>query len=179
MPINLTKIYNQHLELLHLAEYHRNISLRGVFDRDITNNKDFTFRTKIIRPLKIEGKSSMDTLFSHLTNLSIEEKSPDRKSFKRRDVFDFERSKRLHWIWHHIQEKELDNLDIFSYEDRVNGKTVIRTYIYDFIEKYIIILEPQRSKLDYYLLTAYYLSDKLGGVKQIENKRKRKLDEVY
>lgn len=179
MPFNLTKIYNQHLELLHLAEYPRNVSLRAIFDRDITNNEYFLFRTKVIRPLKIEGKIDMDVLFKHLTHQSEEEKVDGGKSIKRRDVYDIERSKRLHWIWHHIQEKDLDKIDVFSYEDRVNGKNVIRTYVYDFVEKYIIILEPQRSGLDYYLLTAYYLTEKLGGVKQIEKKRKGKLNQVY
>lgn len=179
MPLNLTKIYNQHLELLHLAEYPRSVSLRAIFDRDITNNVFFHFRTKVIRPLKIEGKINMDVLFKHLTHQSEEEKVDGGKPIKKRDVYDIERSKRLHWIWHHIQEKTLENIDVFSYEDRIGGKNVIRTYIYDHVEKYVIVLEPQRSKLDYYLLTAYHLSEKLGGVKQIEKKRKKRLAEIY
>ena len=42
-----------------------------------------------------------------------------------------------------------------------------------------MILEPQRSKTDYYLITAYYLKKEMGGPKQIKNKLKRKLPEVY
>ena len=179
MPLNLTKIYNQHLELLHLAEYPRLISLKAIFERDIANNEAFLFRAKLIRPLKIEGQPNMEILFSHLTHQSEEEKSDNGKTIKKRSIFDIERSKRLHWIWHHIQEKTIENIDVFSYEDRIGGKNVIRTYIYDHVEKYIIILEPQRSQLDYYLLTAYYLSEKFGGVKQIEKKRKQRLPEVY
>lgn len=179
MPLNLTKIYNQYLELLHLAEPQRINSLKAIFERDIASNEAFLFRTKIIRPLKIEGQPSMETLFSHLTHQSEEVKSEDGKTMKKRSFFDIERSKRLHWIWHHIQEKALKNIDVFSHEDRIGGKNVIRTYIYDHVEKYIIVLEPQRSKLDYYLLTAYYLSEKLGGVKQIEKKRKKRLAEIY
>lgn len=121
----------------------------------------------------------MDVLFKHLTHQSEEEKVDGGKPIKKRDVYDIERSKRLHWIWHHIQEKTLENIDVFSYEDRIGGKNVIRTYIYDHVEKYVIVLEPQRSKLDYYLLTAYHLSEKLGGVKQIEKKRKKRLAEIY
>jgi hypothetical protein len=179
MPLNLTKIYNQHLELLHLAEYPRNVSLRAVFDRDITNNNAFFFRTKTIRPLKIEGQINMDTLFSHLTYQTEYETYEKGKTIKKRSIFDIERSKRLHWIWHHIQERSIANIDVFSFEDRIDGKNVIRTYIYDFVEHYVIILEPQRSGLDYYLLTAYYLSEKLGGIKQIEKKRKRRLTDIY
>jgi DNA-binding phage protein len=63
MPLNLTKIYNQYLELPHLAEPQRINSLKAIFEkRDIANNKAFLFRTKIIRPLKIEGQPSMETL---------------------------------------------------------------------------------------------------------------------
>lgn len=179
MPTNLTKIYNSHLDIIHLNEYERVISLRGIFDRDITNNPIFIFRAKIIRPLKIEGQSSIDVLFSHLTHQTEEEIDKNGKIIKKRSIFDFERSKRLHWIWHHIQERNKENIDIFSFEDRVKGRNVVRTYIYDFKEKYIIILEPQRSKLDYYLLSAYYLTEKLGGITQIEKKRKRKLPDIY
>lgn len=181
MPLNLTKIYNQHLELLHLAEYQRTISLKAIFERDIANNEAFLFRTKVIRPIKkADGQPSMDTIFSHLINQSSEsEKDDNGKIIKKRDNFDIERSKRLHWIWHHIQEKNTDKIDVFSYLDRIDGKDKIRTYIYDYVEKYVIILEPQRSGLDYYLITAYYLTEKLGGVKQVEKKRKRRLDQVY
>lgn len=75
-------------------------------------------------------------------------------------------------------EKKNEGVKVFSYEDRVDGKDKIRTYILDTKEQYVVILEPQRSGLDYYLLTAYYIDEK-AGKKQMKTKLKRKLDEIY
>ncbi|MDD4149658.1 MAG: hypothetical protein PHE33_06480 [Bacteroidales bacterium] len=175
MPLNLLKKYPELLELSHYSEIQRTISLRKVFDRDITNNNNFKFRTKTIRPVKKEGLDSMDVLFDHLTKKTI----IDDEGKKRRNVFEIDRSRRLHWIKHHIAEIESDILKIFSYEDRTKDRgSVVRTYIYDTKENHVIILEPQRSELDYYLISAYYLNEP-GGEKQIKNKYKKRLDEVY
>jgi len=174
MPTNYIKTYNSFLELVHLSEKDRRKSLKSIFDRDITNNAHFKFRTKTIRPLKKEGLVDMEVLFSHLTNKSTQTSN----KVKSRTYFDNERSKRLHWLWHHIQEKS-ENIVVFSFEDRIRGKNEIRTYIYDEKESYVIILQPQRSKLDYYLLTAYHLTKELGGLKQMKRKYENKLDEVY
>lgn len=180
MPFNLIKIYNQHLELNHLTTQERNVSLRIIFDRDIAYNVNFNFRNKIIRPLKIDGVPSMETLFSHLTCM-VEENQLDEfgKKIKPRNVFDYERSKRLHWVKHHIEEKTPNKIEVFSYEDRINGKNEIRTYIFDQTENYVIVLKPQRTQHDYYLITAFYLTKDKGGNKQITKKFKNKLPHVY
>ena len=179
MPLNLIKKYSAHLEIGHFNPYERDKSLRLIFDRDIANNDSFKFRSKIIRPLKKEGEPSMDVLFDHLTRESKYETDKNGKKIKQRKNFDFERSKRLHWVLHHIEEKSRGLIEVFSHLDRIKGKSVIRTYIYDKAEQYVVILEPQRSQTDYYLLSAYYLKEELGGPKQIENKLKRKMPEVY
>lgn len=179
MPLNQIKKYNAHLELGHLSPYERDISLRLVFNRDIEENEHFRFRNKIIRPLKVEDETAMDVLFDHLTRESTYVTDKNGKKTKQRKSFDMERSKRLHWILHHIEERSKGFIEVFSYQDRIKGKDVIRTYIYDKEEQYIVILEPQRSKTDYYLLSAYYLKKELGGPKQIKNKLKRKLPDVY
>ena len=44
--------------------------------------------------------------------------------------------------------------------------------------KYVVVLEPQKSEQDYYLLTAYHLN-KNWAVKQMKKKIKKKLSEVY
>ncbi|QEK52478.1 hypothetical protein FYC62_13045 [Pedobacter aquae] len=175
MPLNLTKTYPQLLELVHMNAAQRNNSLQGIFARDMVNNADFKFREKQIRPTKIEGEAPMQTLFKHLT--SREDKDEKGNKLGSRS-FEMARSERLHWIKHHIEEKRITNIDVFSFQDRIDRKDVIRTYIYDLEQEYIIILEPQRSGTDYYLLTAYYLNEP-GGKKQIENKRKKRLEEVY
>jgi transcription initiation factor IIE alpha subunit len=61
---------------------------------------------------------------------------------------------------------------------RIKGKDRIRTYIYDVKESYVIILEPQRKGLDYYLLTAYYINEE-SEKQNIKKKSKRKLGEVH
>lgn len=177
MAVNLSKRYNAFLELLHYNEADRTASLRRIFDRDIADNPNFMFQNKIIRPLKKEGEIDMESLFSHLTKKSIEVTDDKGRKSKSRSEFDIHRSKRLHWVWHHIQEKKSD-LKVFSLAERKNGKDVLHTYLFDEEEEYVIVLEPQRSKTDYYLLSAYYL-DEDWAKKNMRKKWKRRLSEVY
>ncbi|MFZ4526186.1 MAG: hypothetical protein ACOYOE_11765 [Chlorobium sp.] len=175
MPLNLLKKYPQLLELAHLNEKDRTDSLMRIFKRDIEDNAGFAFRKKQIRPLKKDGQTPMQVLFHHLTTRGEkDEKGNDTKARS----FEMARSQRLHWLRHHTQESGPVGVEIFSYEDRIGRKDVIRTYIYDTAQEYVIILEPQRSRLDYYLITAYHLNEP-GGKKQIQKKKKGKLAEVY
>ena len=179
MPTNLIKTYNQFLELGHLSSYDRILSLKKIFNRDISENAGFNFRTKLIRPFKSNGQSDMETLFSHLTCMTEDKIDEAGNKIKTRTEFDYDRSKRLHWVKHHIDERSPDKIDVFSYMDRIDGKDVIRTYIHDHCENYIVVLAPQRSNTDYYLITAYHLSKEKGGINQIKNKSKKRLAEVY
>lgn len=175
MPLNLIKKYPELLEIAFMSANGRKRSLMGIFERDVVNNDRFWFRSKQIRPTKIEGEAPMDTLFGHLTTT---ENLDERGNKTGGRTFEMERSRRLHWLKHHIDEKSPEHIDIFSYSDRIRGREVIRTYIYDRVNRYVIVLEPQRSGLDYYLLTAYFLNKKYGK-KQIEKKRKNCLSELY
>lgn len=176
MPLNQIKTYPQLLDLVQFNENQRNESLKGIFRRDIENNPNFKFHTKPIRPIKKEGQAPMETLFHHLT--TREDRDEKGKKTGARS-FEMARSQRLHWVKYHVDERKTQNIDVFSYEDRLEGRgDVIRTYIYDMDQEYVIILEPQRSYLDYYLITAYYLNEP-GGKKQIVNKQKKKMNEVY
>lgn len=179
MPLNLTKRYSDLLEILHLNGHDRTTSLRGIFNRDIVENQNFRFRTKIIQPIKSDGEIDLTRLFTHLTTedeIVIDETTG--KEIKRR-VFECDRSQRLHWIRHHVEEQKPELLTVFSTEERDIKKrqTIVRTYIYDKEQKYIIVLEPQRNNNNYYLLTAYYLN-KPGGSKKISKLLKNKLDNV-
>lgn len=178
MALNLIKKYDSYLEINHLTQNQRSLSLRGVFDRDISDNEKFHFNGKVIRPLKREDTIDVESLFSHLTHKTEDIIDEAGVKVKKRDVFDFERSKRLHWIWPHLNNK-IGGIEIFSANVRIRGKDVIRTFIFNRIKDYIIILEPQRSGLDYYLITAYYLEKSYGGAKPIKKMLKRKLDQVY
>lgn len=175
MPLNLIKTYPQLLEIAHMNEGQRNQSLQGVFRRDVVNNANFKFGGKQIRPTKQEGELPMQTLFRHLTTREDKDKKGKRLGTR---SFEMVRSVRLHWIKYHIDGLKKDHVEVFSYEDRINRKDIIRTYIYDMDEEYVIILEPQRSGTDYYLLTAYHLNEP-GGRKQIEKKKKKKLDDIH
>ncbi len=176
MPLNLLKKYPELLEIIHLSYYERIKSLKGIFKRDIEKNPDFSFKLKTIRPIKGE-EPAMQIMFKHLTTEEIEDTDDSGRKVKKR-IFEIDRSRRLHWIKHHIEERRKDKIEVFSYTDRVNGKNTIRTYIYDKDEKYVIILEPQRSGRDYYLITAYYFN-KDWAVKQIKKKIKRRLGVVH
>lgn len=179
MAINYTKKYNDLLEINHFSVTDRAISLRSIFDRDIADNLNFTFRTKIIRPLKKEDVYDVESLFKHLTHRTSEEKDHRGVVVKKRDDFDFERSKRIHWVLPHIKESLTDEIRLFSSVVRIKNKDVTRTFIHNVSENYLIILEPQRSGLDYYLITAYYLEKKYGGPNAVKSLYKRRLEVVY
>ncbi|MEJ7820927.1 MAG: hypothetical protein WKF85_01325 [Chitinophagaceae bacterium] len=178
MPLNLIKIYPLLLELAYMNEGQRTASLKAIFKRDIEDNPGLNFRTKIIRPVKGE-EPSMQILFKHLTCEEVEMENEDGTTYPKR-IFEMDRSVRLHWVRHHFEEKKKENVEVFSIEERDQRKRkdIIRTYIYDVEQDYIIVLEPQRSNTDYYLLTAYYLNKK-EGKKSIQKKLKKKLPDIY
>lgn len=163
MPFNLTKKYNDLLDLLGMSEYERTKSLRAIFNRDIQDNPHFTFNGKSIYPTpKEDGIIAMETLFNHLTR-----KETDKEVHHRE--FDMKRSQRLHWIRHHVEQRKEDRMLYFSVcEPR--GK---RTYIYDMDEYYVVVLEPRRDNSSYYLLTAYHLEGKDRARDKIMKKYKR------
>ncbi len=59
MPFNLLKKYPELLEIIHLWETQRIASLKSVFDRDIQNNLNFKFRQKHLRPILMDGETTM------------------------------------------------------------------------------------------------------------------------
>lgn len=178
MPLNLIKIYPQLLELAYMNEGQRTASLKAIFKRDIEYNARLNFRTKIIRPVKGE-EPSMQILFKHLTCEEVEVENEEGTTYPKR-IFEMDRSVRLHWVRHHIEEKKKENVEVFSIEERDQRKRkdVIRTYIYDVDQEYLFVLEPQRSNTDYYLLTAYYLNKK-EGKKSIQKKLKKRLPYIH
>jgi len=145
----------------------RKKSLKGVFDRDIRNNSDFSFRKKKINPTTADGEDSMERLFKHLTTVITDKKN------RRRD-FENSRSIRLHWIKYHLEELKKENIYVFSVEEP-EGK---RTYIYDKEEEYIIVLEPLRMKPEYFLLSAYHLEGKDKARNKMMKKYGRRLQEL-
>ena len=171
MPLNLLKKYNELLDLEYLPDDKRTISLRNIFIRDIENNPNFSFRGKFIFPTPREnGDVAMQNLFNHLTR----KKELENKDNHR--IFDISRSKRLHWIKYHIEECKKEEMLVFS----VDEPEGIRTYIYDIAEMYVIVLEPNKSKTNYYLLTAYHLEGKDAKRNKIIAKyKKRRLSVVY
>jgi hypothetical protein len=167
MPLNLLKKYNQLLDIISMNEYRRTISLKGIFDRDITKNPTFAFHTKKINPTPADGQDSMERLFTHLTTLITDNSTNKRE-------FDAARSVRLHWLKYHIEENKKDNMLAFS----VAEPDGIRTYIYDKDEHYVIVLEPMRKKNEYYLLTAYHLEGKDRARDKMIKKYERRLEDV-
>lgn len=177
MPFNLIKQYPQLLEIMHLTPEQRQASLIKIFKRDIEDNQDFKFRGTQIYPIKTDGKADMGREFMHLTTERVDELDEDGNIIKK-NVFEPERSKRLHWINHHLHEKTPANIVVFSVTERDQEKRqdVTKTYIFDKVEKYVIVLECQRGK-GYYLLTAYHL-DRSYSEKQILKKMKHALSNV-
>lgn len=166
---NLTKTYNDHLDIIGMDERTRTSSLWRIFNRDIIANPRFTFRGKPILPTpKENGEIAMGNLFNHLTRKM-------EHDAERHRVFDMDRSVRLHWIRHHIEEQKQRQMLYFSVAEPA-GK---RTYIYDIDEQYVIVLEPRRNGTAYYLLTAYHLQGKDATRNKIMAKyQKRRLRNI-
>lgn len=179
MPHNLLKKYPDHLELIG-SLYNMKLSLKRVYDRDIENNPDFKFRGIQIHPLKSEeGQLDMDRTFIHLTTKETPVYDDNGvKLTEKRRTFDPKRSVRLHWINHHVHEVTPDNLEIFTVVERDMKKrmNVRHTYIYDKVEKYVIIFD-RRPQKDFYLLTAYYL-DEVYAEKALKKKMKKKEEAI-
>ncbi len=166
MPFNLLKSYNALLELLGMNLEQRKKSLHGVFKRDF-ESQIITFHNKQVDPTPQAGEDTLATLFRHLTTVIVDKKTKHRE-------FELSRSERLHWVRHHLDEKKLENMYLFSVKEGKNK----RTYYYDADEEYVIILEPLRSGEGYYLLTAYKLEGKDKERNKIMKKYKRRLPEV-
>lgn len=177
MPLNQLKKYPDLLDIMSLNEYQRMQSLRLIYDRDIQDNENLTLLKKVIRPIKIDGKPSFDTVFNHLIKEESEFEE-DGKIVKRR-IFEKDRAQRLHWVKYQIELNKKAGIEVFSTEERdaAKRKNVFRTYIYDIEREYVVILEPQNSGRDYYLLSAYYLN-KSWAPKSMRNKMKKKLPDI-
>lgn len=177
MPLNLTKKYPELLDILSLSPHDRNESLRRIFNRDIEDNIGFAFRGSKIYPIKTDGKPDMNREFMHLTTERVKVLDESGKAITKNE-FDLDRSMRLHWIRHHIEERSPSNIIVFSVQERDKAKRQdeIQTYIYDKVEKYVIVLRCQR-KGGYYLLTAYHLNRPYAE-KQLLKKMKSKLNDV-
>jgi hypothetical protein len=167
MPLNLLKKYNQLLELESLRDSQRKESLLGIFNRDIVSNASFKFQGRQINPTPHDGVIEMDTLFTHLTTEIVD-------PITRKREFEIHRSKRLHWVKHHVDEKKTERMLVFS----VKESDGFRTYIYDQDESYVIVLEPLRKKREYYLLTAFWVRGKDAKRNKFLKKHKRRLPEV-
>lgn len=168
MSLNLLKKYNDLLDIAGLSSHSCKLSLKGIFNRDIADNNFFKFRTKQITPTPKDGEILMETLYSHLTTVIVDQETKKRE-------FDIHRAQRLHWIKYHIEEKKANNMLCFSVKEP-NG---IRTYIYDKDEKYVIVLEPKYNNSIYYLLTAYHLRGKDAKRNNIMRKYNRRLSEIF
>ncbi|MCG4767929.1 hypothetical protein L0O88_02385 [Bacteroides nordii] len=149
-----------------------------IYKRDIEDNPNFKFREKQIYPIKSDGEADMGRQFMHLTCEEIQETDENGNLLPAKRVFEKDRSQRLHWINHHIQELVSENIEVFSVTERDQRKRcdVTKTYIYDKKEKYVIVLECQR-KSSYYLLTAYYLNKEYAE-KNIKKKMKKRLPNI-
>ena len=167
MPHNQIKVYNQLLEVLSLNPHDRRRSLRAVFDRDFDCHPSRTFSGKPIYPTPKGDEIQLETLFTHLTTVMIDKKSRQRE-------FEMKRSIRLHWVRHHLAQQNEEGLLTFS----IREPEGFRTYIYDKMEKYVVVLEPLRSRDAYYLLSAYYVEGKDAKRDKFLKKWRRRLPEL-
>lgn len=167
MAFNLIKQYNQLLELNSFSEYQRKELLRRIFKRDFEGCNQIIFNQKLVTPTPVDGEIKMDTLFTHLITVMVDKVTRKRE-------YDNHRAIRLHWVKYHLNNSKNENMLLFS----VKESKGYRTYFYDKDEKYVIILEPFRTKDKYYLLTAYHLTGSDAKRDKIMKKYERKLNEI-
>ena len=178
MPLNLIKKYPEFLELIGSLKDIQS-SLKRIYVRDIEDNPDFKFRGIPIHPIKAEeGQLVMDMTFAHLTTREYEQTDEDGNPLPSKREFDIQRSKRLHWVNHHVHERTPENIDVFTIIewDIKKHQDVKHTYIYDKEKKYTIVFD-RRDQKDLRLLTAYYL-DEPYAEKMMMKKMKKRLPSV-
>lgn len=178
MPINLIKQYPELLELVG-SLYDMRASLRRIYVRDVEDNPDFKFRGIPIHPIKAEeGQLEMVMTFAHLTTREYEQSDENGSPLPPKREFDIKRSRRLHWINHHVHERTPENIQVFTVIewDKKKHQDVTHTYIYDMVGKYVIVFDRRQQK-DFRLLTAYYL-DEPYAEKMMKKKMKKKLTDV-
>lgn len=145
MPSNLLKHYNDRLDMLYPSLNENIQSFRRVYDRDFSGFQ-FSFRAYPIHPTPAEDEDTMDRVFRHLTTVIVDESTRKRE-------FETARSIRIHWVKHHLEERNPEILNVFTVLDER------RVYVLDTTERYVIVLEPFRSEQAFFLLTAYHLED--------------------
>lgn len=170
---NILKKYPELLDLAGLSEKEISMDLHSIFKRDIEDNDSFAFRNRRIYPIKSQGQADMGRLYKHLTCEEVVVTDESGNTYPKR-MFEMERSRRLHWINHHVKEMTPANLDVFTIEEKDSKRRKVRkTYIFDKTENYVIVLEQQRKEA-FYLLTAYHLNKDYGR-KALEKKMKKRL----
>nr|WP_321379441.1 hypothetical protein [uncultured Bacteroides sp.] len=167
MPLNLLRRYNQLLDIISLGVSERNKTLKGVFKRDFEDKLTVFCGKNVFPTPKDDGEIPMETLFRHLTTEMIDKKTRER-------AFELNRSQRLHWVKYHLDLNKKENMLLFSVKEPEGN----RTYYYDKDEKYVIVLEPLRDGVSYYLLSAYHVRGKDAQRNKIEKKYRRKLEAV-
>lgn len=170
MPLNKLRIYNELLDIASLNPHQRDITLRGIFNRDFVDiGTDYVkFKNKNIYPTPNDGAIPIETLFCHLTKEMTDKVTRTR-------CFDYHRSIRLHWVKYHLNENKKNNMYFFSVQEPEG----IRTYYYDKDENYVLVLEPLKKVDGYYLLSAHLIRGKDALRDKIMKKYQRKLDVVY
>lgn len=81
---------------------------------------------------------------------------------------------RLYWVRNHLDVRKKENMLHFT----VKEPEGFRTYIYDRDEEYVVVLEPLRNGISYYLLSAHKLEGKDAQRNKIERKYKRRWPET-
>ena len=76
MPINLTKTYNELLDIIGMDESSRKKSLMLIFDRDIRNNPELCFLNKPIHPTPVDDFERATRL--HWVKFHLDVKKQDR-----------------------------------------------------------------------------------------------------
>ena len=175
MPLNLLKKYPELLILSGSVDAMK-ASLHKIYLRDIEDNNDFKFRGIQIHPLKSkEGQLEMNRTFDHITTREFPQYDEKGKllPLSKRE-FDMPRAVRLHWINHHVHEYTPKNIEVFTIVERDQKKRadVKHTYIYDKVERFVIVFDRREEK-DFYLLTAYYLNEPYAE-KMMRKKMKKK-----
>ncbi len=162
-PTNLNKEFDEFLDIIGKSPDDAMASLRLIFNRDMINFpcKEFNGRVMVYTRDPLDAERQLN----HLVKKKI---NGERK------YIDNERAKRLHWVKYFLENAlKRNKYWVFSYKHPKEG---IRTYIYHKNLKFIVILEPNIDKNEYYLITAYYV---LGtGIEDIKDLYAQKLPNI-
>lgn len=166
-PHNLLIKFNSLLDIVGMSQNQAEESLMRIFQRDMIDNPCPNFNNKTLIYINDNSVHSIKVAFDHLIK---------NKQEGKRNNIDNKRAARLHWIKHFLENGIKENMGFWVFSHKMVNSN-IRTYIFHKKSQFLIILEPNEKKGEYYLVTAHFREG--SGLTDTKSQYQSRLSEIY